>query len=68
VLGVVEGKGLVGGGSGEAGTAMQMQGLSAVTPVTLLGGYVADIHLECRQAGNGLRVGILQVDYSKHRI
>jgi hypothetical protein len=29
---------LVGGGSGEAGTAMQMQGLSAITPVTLLSG------------------------------
>jgi hypothetical protein len=67
-MGAVEGKGLVGGGSGEAGTAMQMQGLSAVTPITLLGGYVADVHLESRQAGNGSRVGILQVDYSKHRI
>jgi hypothetical protein len=35
-MGAVEGKGLVGGGSGEAGTAMQMQGLSAVTPYRFL--------------------------------
>jgi hypothetical protein len=38
MMGAVEGKWLVGGGSGEAGTAMQMQGLSAITPVTLLSG------------------------------